>query len=141
MDRVSEMILSVLADRIFDERPSGFTTNQYQIKFSGGSFRFAGDLNLLRSINHGVITVAPVDDKLVVSYELQFTELLMITSLFATIFGIVLSRGSLVQVFFLIVGLWLLLFIPNFILTAVRFDHLVRSVIEDTQRKVSKDNS
>jgi hypothetical protein len=137
VDRVSEIILSVLADRIFDEKPSSFTTNQYQIKFAGGSFRLVGNWNLLRSIDHGVIIVTSVNDKLLVSYELWFDELLMITFLFAAFFGLVISRGSLVLVLFTLAGLWSFLFVPNFAITTLRFDQLVRSVIADTQKKTS----
>jgi hypothetical protein len=106
-DSVSKKILSELADSIFDEKPSSFTTNHNQIKFSGGSFRLVGNWNLLTSIDHGIITVVPAHDKLLVSYKLWFTELLIIASLMAPIFGVViLSKESLAQPIFLVVGIW-----------------------------------
>lgn len=134
IDSISEIIMNILADCIFDEKPSGFNKDQYQIQFSGGFFRFVSSWNLLASIDHGVITVTPANDKLLVSYKLRFMELLIISSLMALISGVyIFSKENSVQSFFLIAGIWAFYFLPNFIITIVRFDNLIRSVIKNMQ--------
>ena len=128
----SKRIISTLTERIKAEKPSEITSIQSRITFSGGFFRLVGNWNLLVSISYGVIDIAPANNKLLVSYKLWFTELLVFVSLMAGVAAfVVFATGSADQNFGIVAKIWLWLFGGNFILTIVRFHSFVRSAIEN----------
>lgn len=79
-----------------------------------------------------MIDIAPANNKLLVSYKLWFTELLVSVSLMAGVAAFVIfAIGSADQNFSILAKIWLWLFGGNFILTILRFHNFVRSAIDN----------
>ncbi len=130
MESASEKILSLLAERISAEKPRSMSSNQRQITFSGGPFRFVGKWNLLFLISHGVIDVVPDNDKLLISYKVWFTEWIIITSLLAMLgLAFFALSSSLEGMLVSVVGLWCI-YLGNVIIAAMRFHKSVRSIAD-----------
>ena len=130
MESVSEMMLSTLARRIKAEKPNSISSNQRQITFSGGFFRFVGNWNLLVPIDHGVIDVVPDGNRLLISYKIWFIGLFILSSLMTIMFAFaIFSSGFTLQNLVTVARIWLLFFGGNFVIAVVRFHNFVRSAL------------
>ena len=130
VESVSEMILDRLAGRIKAQKPSSISSNPHQITFSGGFFRFVGNWNLLVAIDYGVIDVVPDHNRLLISYNIRFIGLFILSSLMTIMFAFaIFSSGFTLQNLVAVAGIWLWFFGGNFIIAVVRFHNFVRSAL------------
>lgn len=131
IESTSEMIVSMLAKRIETEKPKNITSTQDRITFSSGIFRFRASWDLLGPISYGEIDITQTSNKILVSYKLWFVELFVIVSLMVTIMAFsIFTKGFTIQTLVLIAVMWLWLFGGNFLLTVIRFDNLIHSVLK-----------
>ena len=127
---VAESVLDSISDKIKAKKPKSCITNQYQILFSGGPFSVPNPRwNVLGTITKGKIDVIPSKNKLMISYKLWYTELLILASL-ATVLVLYILIFSLGSQSLWIAGLaWLGFYLINYLISIARFDALMFSAL------------
>lgn len=128
-ERIAEILLQTLVQRIKAEDPARFLREQNQIAFAGGS---PMSWRLLAAINYGEIKVVAFEDRLRGSYELGFTGLFIISMLLVLVIAIFSFNSDFpIQIKEIFAYFWVFLFGGNYALTVVRFEALVRSAIKE----------
>lgn len=124
--------VGAIVNRIKAEKPSSLTQNQHRVLFSGGVFRSVPNIrwNILSPIHHGIIDIIRDKDKLVISYELWYTELLIIASAVAGLFFmIMLFSGGTIQDLWIPIFVWTVSYLGNYVISIVRFDVFIHSAL------------
>ena len=121
-------LLNAVVEQLQKESANDISVIGNRIRFKGGVFRFVHNWNLLISISSGSVEAVPVNGRLIVTYYLNFKQLLIFSTVLASLMGLVIvgENGLPVEGKLAIVGFtWLWLFGMNFLIAILRFPGLI----------------
>lgn len=122
-------------------KATNISKNDNVISFRGGLLRFVMSSNILGPVSHGRIIVTRHQDKMSIDYDLNFKELLILSSI--GVFGFLGPFGFthissdpeapiyayFLLLFFLFIG-WLWLFGMNYLVTVFRFPTFIKRIVK-----------
>ena len=127
---VAEAVLGSISDQIRAKEPKSCTNEQSQILFSGGPFSVPNPRwNVLGMITKGKIDVMRSRNKLVISYKLWYTELLILASLATASVAYILIFSLGIRSVWMSAVAWLGFYLVNYIISIARFDGLMHSAL------------
>jgi hypothetical protein len=131
VEDVKSEILSAISQQLEAKQPSMLTKRKSQIVFSGGAFRVPDPRrNILAPIQYGTIEVINHRGGIRVSYNLSYTELLLMSAVMSLIISVVVFwKGFVLEdlwIPFLALGVF---YLGNYLVSIIRFDVFIYSVL------------
>lgn len=108
------------------------TVHGTTVSFTGGLSRFVSNVNILVPITHGDLEVTLIDDTVVVSYYINFQQLLVLVSMIALLGSGFLADSA--QPLAVRLGfpafLWVWAFGLNYVITIMRFPAFIKRALQ-----------
>ena len=130
-DQFQLHFLREMADAIVEAK-GGVSVNGNRVAFTGGLFRFVSNWNILVPITRGYVETNEIGDELIVSYSINFHQLLAMMSIFIVVVLSFLAIGEepIGIEYAIPVFIYLFVFGLNYLLTIIRFPAFVKQVLK-----------
>ena len=131
-EQLQQEVLSHLAQALTDVKGSPQVQGG-RVSFTGGVFRAVSNWNVLYPITEGFIEVQPEQDFYVISYELNFKQILVMASVIAGVLFLmsaVVGQAPVVAVFFLCSFVWLAIFGMNYVRAMATFPGFITRALK-----------
>jgi len=132
-----KQILTLVGNLIVDLKPRHIQRDGNQIKFYGNVFRIAwiSNWNHLAMVGHSVISVRSDSRGITIAYELGVVTWFAFTTIITLAggaFAAIMPGETFSRIVLFPIGMWLLLFVGNYMIALMRFRSLLRQAIRAT---------
>jgi hypothetical protein len=133
-DPYLEPVRNAVSSWLVEKRARTYTDENQIIRFKAGIFRFVTSLNILVQIRSGTIEVSPMNGAIFIAYRFLYTEMILAVA-FLALLGrrselLNASNVNKLDTVGEMVIIWLLLFVPNYLLSLFLVPARLKDVVQ-----------